>query len=88
MKAKKRAFVAIIVVIALVLSGVLIYGLSYRIYWGGRHAILYDVKTISIQADKEKENLYYLTLDVDADTWFGDFKTYHYTLRRNSLECY
>ena len=80
MKAKKRAFVAIIVVIALVLSGVLIYGLSYRIYWGRRHAILYDVKTISIQADKEKENLYYLTLDVDADTWFGDFKTYHYTL--------
>lgn len=77
MKTKKKAFVAIIVVLAVVLSSV---GLSYRIYWGRRHAILYDVKTISIQSDEEKENLYYLTLDVDADTWFGDFKTYHYTL--------
>lgn len=78
MKAKKKAFVIIIVVIAVVLSSV---GLSYRIYWGRRHAILYDVKTISIQPDKENDGLYYLTLDVDADTWFGDFRTYHYILR-------
>ena len=77
MKTKKKAIIAILVVLAVVLSSV---GLSYRIYWGRRHAILYDVKTISVQSDKENENLYYLTLDVDADTWFGDFKTYHYTL--------
>ena len=78
MPRKKAITITIIVVVAVAVVMSAVYAASVA-YWGRRHAVLYDVKTVTVkQTDK---TVYELTYDVSVKNWPHDRKQHTYKLR-------
>ena len=79
-KKKKAITITIIAVVAVAVVMSAVYAVSVA-YWGRRHAVLYDVKTVTVkQTDK---TVFDLTYDVSVKNWVHDRKQHTYKLRAN-----
>ena len=70
----------IIAAIVIVASVFMIFNLLYYAYWGRRHSVLYDVKTVYVVPDEENHSLYHLEFDVNVKRWTFDKNVYRYTM--------
>ncbi|MBQ6569218.1 MAG: hypothetical protein IJL87_03080 [Clostridia bacterium] len=76
MDTKKIIKIAVIAVLVLALA----YG-GLWLYWGRRHSVLYDVKTVTVTQSAEDENIYNISYDITAKNWFLDFSPHTYKLK-------
>ena len=79
-KLSKRIWkVAVIVAltVAITLSGTY---MAHFWYWGRRHSVLYDVKTVTVVKNEEQEGVYDLTYDVSVRNWDHDIIPHTYKL--------
>ena len=71
----KWSIITAIIVAVLITS---VYGLQF-LYWGRRHSVLYDVKTVTVEKTNN-EDIYNITYDVSVSNWFFDIIPHTYKL--------
>ncbi|MBR2100310.1 MAG: zf-HC2 domain-containing protein [Eubacterium sp.] len=72
-----KTSIIVALTVAIVLST--IYGLHF-IYWGRRHFVLYDVKTVTVQQIDNNKDIYDITYDVSVRNWDHDIIPHTYRL--------
>lgn len=76
-KSTFKKIVIYVLTIALVLTA--FYGLFFA-YWGRRHFVLYDVKTVTVQQIDDNKDIYDITYDVSVRNWDLDIIPHTYRL--------
>ena len=77
----KAAIITLIVILAVVTVVTACVGYElYYLWWGQRHSVLYEVKSVSVEESAEEEGIYYLTYFVEVKNWPHDFDKHTYRL--------
>ncbi len=76
-KSTFKKIVIYVLTIALVLTA--FYGLFFA-YWGRRHFVIYDVKTVTVQQIDNNKDIYDITYDVSVRNWDHDIIPHTYRL--------
>lgn len=85
----KAAITTLAIILAVVTAVAAIGGYEiYYLWWGQRHSVLYEVKSVTVKESTDEEGIYFLTYYAEVKNWPHDFEKHTYRLEGDIVGSY